>query len=507
MLGGHPWQRHLASELHPCRPQALLIITGINSAHSLLFQWPFAPARRTPWAQLESWRSSTTSPKRYTPAARSWWATLRSPWWRRVWTSPSCGWVPVASSSRFRSTQRTRSPPFSHSGWLTKQGAHTSATRTFLRSTPHACLPVIDFSFSRLCLDPTVDQGGDGLHPAGRQQFQPCAAGQPARHQRQRAVREPVRAGRHDQLPERGEARPPGAGPDSPYRYAGSGWLIVCAEGGGSVDKTSARGVSAAGALTPTQRCGRPHGRGGSCDVWRRKCLALATAQLSVGGEPWGVCVWCGWESAAGRVAGVLGLVPLIVFCCLCLCATRRDSAGRSQDHQEQGPELRPQRQLAGHREGRNRQHHHLWQRAWEWVTPPRVAVGMTTERRLTSNVVTNCLCVLEPCHEACGEVPCWGPGSDVCQICEWAKGPNVRNAKTINVRGNEQEPKTQTPPETVLMLCRLSWFDLWPPVRGQTRVHPTLLLFWIAPVVICGRRETTAIVCFSDKDRVRPPV
>lgn len=152
---------------------------------------------------------------------------------------------------------------------------------------------MIDFSFSHLFLDPTVDQGGDGLHPAGRQQFPPSAPGQPARHQRQRAVREPVRAGRNDQLPEGGEARPSGAGPDSPYRYAGSGWLTVCAEGGGSVDKTSALDVSAVGALPPTQSGSRLHGlgHGGSCDVRCWKCLALATVQLSVGGELWGVCV------------------------------------------------------------------------------------------------------------------------------------------------------------------------------------------------------------------------
>lgn len=116
-------------------------------------------------------------------------------------------------------------------------------------------MPVIDFSFSHLFLNLTVDQGGDGLHPAGRQQVQPSAPGQPARHQRQRAVREPVRSGRNDQLPERRGARPSGAGPDSPYRYAGSQLVIVCAEGGGSVDKTSALDVSAVGALTPTQRC------------------------------------------------------------------------------------------------------------------------------------------------------------------------------------------------------------------------------------------------------------
>uniref|UniRef100_A0A674MX38 Receptor protein-tyrosine kinase n=1 Tax=Takifugu rubripes TaxID=31033 RepID=A0A674MX38_TAKRU len=31
--------------------------------------------------------------------------------------------------------------------------------------------------------------------------------------------------------------------------------------------------------------------------------------------------------------------------------------------------------------------------------------------------LVTNCLPVLEPCHEACGDVPCWGPGRNMCQI------------------------------------------------------------------------------------------
>lgn len=42
--------------------------------------------------------------------------------------------------------------------------------------------------------------------------------------------------------------------------------------------------------------------------------------------------------------------ICLLLF--MCMCVARRDSAGRSQDHPEQGPELRPQGQLVGHREG-----------------------------------------------------------------------------------------------------------------------------------------------------------
>lgn len=31
---------------------------------------------------------------------------------------------------------------------------------------------------------------------------------------------------------------------------------------------------------------------------------------------------------------------------------------------------------------------------------------------------------ISEPCHKACGDVPCWGPGNDTCQICEWYQAP-----------------------------------------------------------------------------------
>lgn len=59
---------------------------------------------------------------------------------------------------------------------------------------------------------------------------------------------------------------------------------------------------------------------------------------------------------------------------------------------------------------------------------------------------MTNRLCVLEPCHEACGDAPCWGPGSDMCQISEWLQlfnsWKNDENNKTITVKWNKNRQK-----------------------------------------------------------------
>lgn len=175
-------------------------------------------------------------------------------------------------SGKVISTHRWKIPP--------TQGVCENSKSTPLlpgNSSPSpSCSRVFDrFLFLSFVFNPTVDQGGDRLHPVGHQRVQPSATGQPACHQRQRAVREPVRSGRNDQLPERRGARPSGAGPDSPYRYAGSQSVIVCAEGGGRVDKR----------FTLSELL-HPHlhsiGHGGSCDVRCRKtCRARNRSTVS----------------------------------------------------------------------------------------------------------------------------------------------------------------------------------------------------------------------------------
>lgn len=116
----------------------------------------------------------------------------------------------------------------------------TAKARLCYQEIPHLHRHMLDqFLFLSFVFNPTVDQGGDRLRPVGHQRVQPSASGQPTCHQRQCAVREQVRFGRNGQLPERRGAWPSGAGPDSPYRYAGSQSVIVCTEGGGRVDKSS----------------------------------------------------------------------------------------------------------------------------------------------------------------------------------------------------------------------------------------------------------------------------
>lgn len=230
------------------------------------------------WAQLGPRRSSTTSSKRSTPTVRSWWATLRSPWWSTAGTSPSCRWDFQGLSLRWAARLYPRTGGGFHPSII--QGVCENSKSTPLlpgNSSPSpSCSRVFDrFLFLAFVFNPTVDQGGDRLHPVGHQRVQPSATGQPACHQRQRAVREPVRSGRNDQLPERRGARPSGAGPDSPYRYAGSQSVIVCAEGGGRVDKR----------FTLSELL-HPHlhsiGHGGSCDVRCRKtCRARNRSTVS----------------------------------------------------------------------------------------------------------------------------------------------------------------------------------------------------------------------------------
>lgn len=158
-------------------------------------------------------------------------------------------------------------------------------------------------------------------------------------------------------------------------------------------------------------------------------------------------CVWCRKESAAeaggmshGR-ARACNAICLMLF--MCMCVARRDSEGRSPDQPEQRPELRPQCELVGHHEGWISQHHHLWQRAWEWVMSHDMWSQSPGTCYCCQPLVTNCVSVLEPCHEACGDVPCWGPGRDKCQISEWLQHfnswcgeriPNVYSAEEINM-------------------------------------------------------------------------
>lgn len=82
----------------------------------------------------------------------------------------------------------------------------------------------------------------------------------------------------------------------------------------------------------------------------------LATAQLSVKRELAELMAEAdGMSHGRARACAVN---CLLLF--MSLCVTRRDSAGRSQDHQQQGSELRPKGELVGHREGWNSRHHHL---------------------------------------------------------------------------------------------------------------------------------------------------
>lgn len=69
------------------RPVDIKDTQGLTIVHSSLYQFVTAP--RTVWVW---WRISTTRWRKGTRAVRSWWATLRSPWWSTPETSPSCRW-------------------------------------------------------------------------------------------------------------------------------------------------------------------------------------------------------------------------------------------------------------------------------------------------------------------------------------------------------------------------------------------------------------------------------
>lgn len=56
-------------------------------------QWLFAPAHRMVWAQQETPTTSMRRWRRCTTTVRSWWVTLRSPWWSTPEISVSCRWV------------------------------------------------------------------------------------------------------------------------------------------------------------------------------------------------------------------------------------------------------------------------------------------------------------------------------------------------------------------------------------------------------------------------------
>lgn len=109
---------------------------------------------------------------------------------------------------------------------------------------------------------------------------------------------------------------------------------------------------------------------------------------------------------------------------------------------------------------------------------------------------MTNRLCVLEPCHEACGDAPCWGPGSDMCQISEWLQlfnsWKNDENNKTIIVNSQKhKQPRGYGGTPTSA---------LWPQfIRSGHRVVCSSRTNRLDPcftinVIICGPREMTPL-------------
>lgn len=126
---------------------------------------------------------------------------------------------------------------------------------------------------------------------------------------------------------------------------------------------------------------------------------------------------------------------------------------------------------------------------------------------------MTNRLCVLEPCHAACGDAPCWGPGSDMCQISEWLQlfnsWKNDENNKTIIVKWNTSRQKhkqrrayggsptsARVWPLTSVFLGQVILLSVHPAQIGLILASQWMSSMW-----------NDAPVFFSDKDRVRPSV
>lgn len=104
------------------------------------------------WVQQGPQRSSTTSPKRSTQTVRSWWATLRSPWWSTAGTSPSCRWDFQGLSLRWAARSHPRTGGRFHSSIIQGDCKNSKSTPLLPGNSTHARLCLIDFSFSRLFL-------------------------------------------------------------------------------------------------------------------------------------------------------------------------------------------------------------------------------------------------------------------------------------------------------------------------------------------------------------------